>query len=72
MLAFIKYRTNFRIMVLCLQLYRITFCMYDDPFHVDQNALEMGGALVGVACKLAHIRLISPRFECSVERSVIM
>ena len=64
MFTFIKYHTNFRIMVLCLQLYRITFRIYD--IHVDQNALEMGDALVGVTCKLAHILLISPHFECSV------
>lgn len=63
MFTFIKYRTNFQIMVLCLQLYRITFCI---DIHVDQNALEMGAALVGVACTLAHILLISPHFECSV------
>ena len=64
MFTFIKYRTNFRIMVLCLQLYRITFCIYD--IHMDQNALEMGDALVGVASTLAHILLISLHFECSV------
>ena len=52
-------------------MFAIILLYYEDPFQLDKNALEIGDALVGVACKLAHIRLISPRFECSVERRVI-